>query len=163
VVKKLCSLILFGIAFGFVEASVVSYLRALIPYNSSYIAGTYQVLLNLGVVSFIIPRTPVLPTSSLMITEIFREFSTIVMLTVISYLSAKKLRQGIGAFMVSFAVWDIFYYVFLRVLTGWPASFLDIDVYFLIPVAWVGPVITPVIISLLLFIFGTGIYLKGKE
>ncbi len=45
-------------------------------------------------------------------------------------------------------MWDIFYYIFLKALLGWPASLLTWDILFLIPVVWVGPVIGPVINSL---------------
>jgi hypothetical protein len=154
---------LFGVAFGFVEASVVSYLRELLHFNVSYIEGGYKTLLNVGFITFIMPDATILRTAHLTLTETVRELSTIVMLAAISYLSAKKLRQRIGAFMVSFAVWDLFYYVFLKFLTGWPNSLWDIDVYFLIPVPWAGPVLTPIVISLLLLFFGSTLYLKNKE
>lgn len=156
--KRVFSLLLFGIAFGFVEASVVLYLREILQHNFSSIDGGYTTLLNLGFITFVAPKTPLLHTTAITSTEMYREFATIVMLAAVSYLSASKIRQRIGAFMVSFATWDIFYYIFLAVLTGWPKSLFDIDVYFLIPVAWIGPVITPITISLLLLIAGVRIY-----
>src|SRR6266850_628445 len=42
---------------------------------------------------------------------------------------------------VAFGVWDIFYYVFLKLLTPWPRSLLDWDVLFLVPLPWWGPVL----------------------
>ena len=56
---------------------------------------------------------------------------------------------------MAFGVWDIWYYIFLRQITGWPSSLLDWDVLFLIPLPWWGPVIAPVSISLLLILGGT--------
>ncbi|HNT42130.1 MAG TPA: hypothetical protein PKN78_07855, partial [Tenuifilaceae bacterium] len=47
-------------------------------------------------------------------------------------------------------VWDIFYYVFLKLLIGWPTSMLTWDLLFLIPVTWTGPVVAPVAISLMM-------------
>jgi hypothetical protein len=47
-------------------------------------------------------------------------------------------------------VWDIFYYVWLKVLLDWPASLLTPDILFLIPLPWWGPVIAPVLIALLM-------------
>lgn len=158
--KKFAALVLFGIAFGFVEAAVVSYLRLLLNYNNSYLHNGYTVLLNLGFIAFVNPKSPLLHSLPINSTETVREFATIIMLLSISFLAGKTLKQRIAAFMIAFSTWDIFYYVFLNVITGWPKSLFDIDVYFLIPVTWVGPVITPVIISLLLFITGTILYKK---
>jgi hypothetical protein len=61
---------------------------------------------------------------------------------------------------VSFACWDIAYYAFLKVLDNWPSSLFTRDVYFLIPVTWIGPVITPLIISTLMLVGGSWIYLR---
>jgi hypothetical protein len=52
-------------------------------------------------------------------------------------------------------VWDIFYYVFLKLLIGWPESILTWDILFLIPVTWTGPVLTPVLVSLLMILLAT--------
>jgi hypothetical protein len=46
--------------------------------------------------------------------------------------------------MFVFGIWDLFYYVWLKVCLGWPSSLLTWDVLFLIPVPWVGPVLAPV-------------------
>jgi len=91
-----------------------------------------------------------------------REAATIIMLLTVAYISATNWKQRIGAFLITFAFWDIFYYIFLKYLTGWPKSLFDIDVYFLIPVPWIGPVITPIIIFMILAIIGTKLYLKPK-
>ncbi|MBK6833902.1 MAG: hypothetical protein IPG89_06345 [Bacteroidetes bacterium] len=46
-------------------------------------------------------------------------------------------------FIIAFAIWDIFYYVFLYVLLQWPESLFTWDILFLVPVPWTGPVIAP--------------------
>ena len=57
-------------------------------------------------------------------------------------------RSGKFAFFLFlFGVWDIFYYIWLKVFIHWPASLLTWDVLFLIPVPWVGPVYAPVSVA----------------
>ncbi|MCL5409849.1 MAG: hypothetical protein M1607_03255 [Patescibacteria group bacterium] len=158
--KRLLTLIIFGIAFGFVEAAVVIYLRTMLGQDPTYINGPYKVLLNLGAIAFVLPENPIFSKVQINSIEMLREFATLIMLTSISILAATKNKQRLGAFLVSFAIWDLFYYLFLRLCINWPTSFLDIDLYFLIPIPWIGPVITPVIISLILFIIGTRMFLK---
>ena len=119
----------FAIAMGFMETAVVIYLRELI-----YPMG------------FDFPFVPVPP--GLALTEILREASTIFMLAALGYIAGKNYGERFAWFIYSFAVWDIFYYVFLKVMLGWPESLMTWDILFLIPAVWTGPVITPIIVSL---------------
>jgi len=64
-------------------------------------------------------------------------------------------RCRLGYTAIAFGVWDIFYYLFLKVMCGWPHSVMDWDVLFLIPLPWWGPVLAPVLIALLLILWGT--------
>jgi len=59
-----------------------------------------------------------------------------------------------AAFAVVFGLWDIFFYVFLRLMIDWPQSLFTWDILFLIPLPWVGPVIAPVIVALTLVVCG---------
>jgi hypothetical protein len=156
--RNLTALIIFGIAFGFLEAAVVFYLRVMLGYKSGYPLGNYQTLFGTNFISFIITEKPLLGTMQIAKAEIAREVATIVMLAGVAYLSAKNIKQWLGAFMIAFSLWDIFYYIFLRFLTGWPTSLGSTDIYFLIPVPWIGPIITPIIISLVLFLVGLKLY-----
>ncbi|MFH1062114.1 MAG: hypothetical protein V1747_04420 [Candidatus Omnitrophota bacterium] len=52
-----------------------------------------------------------------------------------SYLFGKDFRTRLAYFLTIFAVWDIFYYVWLKLLLGWPRSIFDWDILFLIPLA----------------------------
>ncbi|OQA93131.1 MAG: hypothetical protein BWY24_00773 [Microgenomates group bacterium ADurb.Bin219] len=104
------------------------------------------------------PDSSILPDSSITRVELLREASAIIILITMALLSAKKLKERFGAFLIAFSIWDIFYYVFLRLFVGWPNSLLDIDVFFLIPVPWVGPVLTPIVTSALLFLLGIYLY-----
>ena len=156
---NLASLIVFGTAFGFVEAAVVYYLRALIRFDSNYAISSYKTWLNLGFITFVSPKHPLLMSGHVSDVEVTRESATIVMLACVSFIAARAWRARIGAFMVSFACWDLTYYVFLKILDNWPSRFFTRDVYFLIPVTWIGPVITPIVICTVMLILGIKLYL----
>ena len=127
---------LFGIAFGFVEASVVVYLRAAIGLLPGDIYQQTQILSEL-------PK-------SLLAIEFFREAATMVMLISIALIAVKSLRERWAIFLWTFAVWDIFYYIGLWAMIRWPSSLLVSDVLFLIPVPWLSQVWFPIIISALI-------------
>ena len=65
------------------------------------------------------------------------------------YSASDRWRQY-AAFLWAFGLWDILYYVWLWVMLRWPSSLLDFDVLFLIPLPWVGPVLAPVLIALVM-------------
>ncbi|OGW24053.1 MAG: hypothetical protein A2X59_12400, partial [Nitrospirae bacterium GWC2_42_7] len=92
---------------------------------------------------FVFPLTTVV-LKSLWI-EYLREMATIAMLASIAMLSGKNRLERIAAFLFSFGMWDIFYYLWLKVLIDWPSSLFTWDVLFLIPVVWVAPVLAPII------------------
>jgi len=127
--KKLITITAFAIAMGFLESAVVVYMREILYPDG-----------------FAFPLSPI--PVSLAVTELLREVATIVMLVTIGILAAKRFSTGFAWFIYSFAIWDIFYYVFLKLLLGWPESVLTWDVLFLIPTTWTGPVLSPVLVSL---------------
>ncbi len=133
--RKIIWAAIFGISMGFVEAAVVVYLRK-IYYPDG----------------FVFPLKPL--TDNLIGVEVLREVATIFMLISIAVLAGKKLWERFAYFIFCFGVWDIFYYVWLKVLINWPLTIFDWDILFLIPLPWIGPVIAPVTISLLMIIFG---------
>ena len=114
---------------GYLETAVVVYLRAIYYPN-----GFDFPLVNMD--------------ATIALTELGREAATIIMLAGIGVLSGKNPTQRFAFFLYSFAIWDIFYYVFLKLLLNWPESLLTWDILFLIPLPWVGPVICPCIISI---------------
>ena len=65
-------------------------------------------------------------------------------------------------FLLTFAVWDLAYYLFLYLLIGFPRSLAATDVYFMIPIAWYGPVwfpicvVMPALIAVALRLLGFG-------
>ncbi len=158
---NLLFLIIFGTAFGYVEAAVVYYLRTLINFHTNYVITHYKVLLNLGFITFISPVHSLLINNNITIVELARETATIVMLIAVAFIAGKNAKQRIGGFLVGFACWDIMYYVFLKILDNWPTSLMTKDIYFLIPVPWIGPVITPIVASFIMLIVGSWLYLRN--
>jgi hypothetical protein len=133
---RLLTVVVFAGAMAWVESATVAYLRTLLNRVEPY------------------QQRP-LPIVSLFVgTELVREAATVVMLLSVALLAGKTWRERCGYFMVAFGVWDIFYYVFLKVIVSWPHSLFDWDVLFLIPLPWWGPVLSPVLISIILIIGG---------
>lgn len=137
-------LTLFGIALGFFEASVVVYLRQL------YYPGAALFPLK------------VIPPDILRV-ELLREFFSIVLILAASVLSGRNKALRAANFLLIFGVWDIFYYIFLWVFLGWPASVFDWDLLFLIPVPWVAPVLAPVLCSFSLIAFAVLIHRMVRD
>jgi len=122
-----------AIAMAFLESAVVIYLRELY-YPTGF---DFPMVSMPGRIAF---------------TEIFREIATIIMLIAMGVLAGKNARQRFAWFIYSFAIWDLFYYFFLKVVLDWPSSWLTWDILFLIPVVWTGPVLAPVLVSLTMII-----------
>lgn len=134
----------FAIAMGFLESAVVVYMREIL-----YPGG------------FEFPLSP-FPVH-LAVTELFREVATLVMLVSIGILAARRFSTGFAWFIYSFAIWDIFYYVFLWLLLGWPQSLMTWDVLFLIPTTWTGPVLSPVLVSLTMILLAMVILFRAER
>jgi hypothetical protein len=85
------------------------------------------------------------------------------MLILIGVIAGRNFRQRFAWFLFCFAVWDIFYYVFLRLLIGWPETLMEWDVLFLIPVTWTGPVLSPLIVCIyMLYLSGLILFQSNK-
>lgn len=144
-ISKIAFLSLFAIAMGYLESAVVVYLRGLI-YPDGF--------------AFPLRDIPV----RIIIIELFRELSTMVMIVAVAALSGKKLWERFGFFIFIFGVWDIFYYICLKATLNWPSTIFDWDILFLIPAPWIAPVIAPVLISVLMIYVGvsiTNLFRKG--
>ncbi len=144
---QLTSVGIFGTAFGFVEAAVVFYLRAALGMLPGY-QGTLSDVIQAGSAYQPILAVNNLP-QSLLTVEFFREIATIVMLIAIAFTATKALKERFALFLWAFAFWDLFYYVWLWVLTRWPSSLTTNDVLFLIPVPWISQVWFPGLICIL--------------
>jgi hypothetical protein len=136
--QKLKFIILYSISMAMLEAAVVIYLR-IIFFPSHF---------NLPAHS---------PPQLIMGAELARELATILMLICIGYFAGNNKASRFAWFLISFGIWDIFYYVFLYVFLAWPDSILGWDILFLIPVPWYGPVLSPILVSLAMIFFATAI------
>jgi len=137
--QRFMMVILFSIAMGYLESAVVVYLRDI--YYPEGFAFPLKVM-----------------DSGILVTEIGREFATLVMLGGIGIIAGRSGLERFGMFILAFGTWDIFYYVFLYVLLGWPESLFTWDILFLIPTTWVGPVLAPCLNASSMIIFGTLIW-----
>ncbi len=135
-IAKILWVSVFSIAMAYLEAAVVVYLRRLYGIND----------LMLQVPPF---------DAQIAVIEVGREFATLVMLLCIGWIAGNTIHSRIGFALITFGMWDIFYYIWLRVLIGWPQSMIEPDLLFLIPLPWWGPVLSPVLIALLMVIGGT--------
>jgi hypothetical protein len=144
--KTISWLTLFSIAMGFLETAVVVYMRKMYYPDG-----------------FKFPLVPISP--DIAATEFWREAATIVMLIGVGILAGKNAPQRFVFFLYAFAIWDIFYYVFLYVILGWPSSMFTWDILFIIPIPWIGPVLCPCLVSLTMIILMISTIhwqLKGK-
>jgi len=143
--KTILLLTFFSVAMGFMESAVVIYLREL------YYPKGFQ-----------FPLTPITPLLS--IVELLREAATIIMLACIGTIAGKTPAQRFSFFVYCFAIWDICYYIFLKLFLGWPESLFTFDILFLIPVLWIGPVIAPCILSLTMIVMMlTAVYFHERN
>lgn len=137
-------LCVFGIAVGWFEAAVVTYLRV-----AYYPDGLH------------FPLEP-LPSNLLQV-EIAREAASIVLLAACARLAGRHFLERFAAFMVLFGIWDLVYYGGLWLTLDWPASLSTPDILFLIPEPWVGPVWSPCAVSVALIGGGAWIYLTPER
>lgn len=142
-VYKTSWILCFAIAMGYLESAVVVYLRALYyPEGFSF------------------PLRAMAP--NLAATELYREAATLIMIIAVSALAAKCRLHRFAWFLIVFGVWDISYYLFLKVLLNWPASVFTTDILFLLPCIWTGPVIAPVINSITMILLAA-VILSNRE
>lgn len=127
----------FAAAMAWVEAACVYYLRVMVDRVEPYQANPLPLRGILGEV------------------ELVREGATLVMLAAVGLLAGRTWRARLGYAAIAFGAWDILYYVFLRMMSGWPASLFDWDILFLLPLPWWGPVLAPVCIASLMILWGT--------
>lgn len=75
--------------------------------------------------------------------EQWREIATLVMILSVAFYRRSRFAEGVAAGLWVFGIWLLGYYMFLRILTGFPARPTDLDVVFLVPKAWIAPVWVP--------------------
>jgi len=143
--------VVFAIAFAYVESAVVVYLRKI------YFGGSFDFPIATLWKDGRRVLDPLIPI------KMGREAATLVMLAAAGILAGRNGLQRLCFFLIAFGVWDIFYYLWLKVILGWPQSLMTWDLLFYIPLPWVGPVIAPVLIAATMTAAGTAlIFLEGK-
>jgi len=157
---------LFGIGFGLVEAAVVIHLRALFDINTlTPVVTGEDIAFYLPFFALLKPKAflNIFPDPKVVNLELYREAATMLMLICVAFLAGKNWKQRLGAWLFVFAVWDILYYVFLKVFINWPKTISDPDVLFLIPLPWVAPVWLPVAVSFTWIIIGTYLFWRFQD
>ena len=128
---------LFGIAMGLLEAAVVVYLRRI--YYSDNLLSLFPL--------------KIWERADLLL-ELAREGATLAMILAVALLAEADRGRRIAAFLFIFGVWDLFYYFWLKVTIRWPTHWLEWDILFLIPWAWLAPWLTPALVAVLFTIWG---------
>jgi hypothetical protein len=160
--RTVTALVLFGMSFGYVEAAVVVYLRDLSePVRERFYPSTTANDLFPVLTPRELRKADRGELWGLVKVEIPREAATLAMLAAIALAASISGIEGVAAFLLTFGVWDLAFYGFLKMLIGWPASFLTWDLLFLIPVPWSGPVLAPMIVSVSMI--GAGIAVLQGE
>ena len=142
--KNLFWLVVWGMAFGYLEAAVVVYLRE-IYYPEGF---AFPLVIIEG---------------RILMTELLREAMTLLIMWSAVSLAYQRVQSRIAAFIILFGVWDIFYYIFLKLLLNWPENLGTWDILFLIPLPWLGPVWAPVLVSICFIYAGTTILLYNHQ
>lgn len=133
---------------GYLEAAVVVYLRELYYPSGFRIPQKVKFpFIKFGAVAELRPFS-----KKIILTELGRELSTIIMLLTFACLVGSSLSSSAAYFLLAFGVWDIFYYIFLKIILNWPESFGTTDLFFLLPAPWIGPVWLPVLCSAIIII-----------
>jgi hypothetical protein len=118
-------------AMAYLEAAVVIYLQ-----------------LALGLeVGAIFPLLPASGAGNLVAIEAGRELATLVMIATVGLLVGRTRLERLAWSTVVFGIWDIGYYAWLHVFSGWPPTPNTPDLLFLLPVPWAGPIWSPVAVS----------------
>jgi hypothetical protein len=142
--RTLTAVTLFAIAMALVESALVIHI-----WNHYYPDG------------FSFPLK--ILSQRILVMELFREIATIVMLSCVGYLAFRQPVMRFAVFLYTFAIWDIFYYLYLYLIAGFPATLLSWDLLFLVPHPWIGPVIAPMVNSLTMIILGLMIVYFGAK
>ena len=129
---------------AYLEAAVVVYLRRVY-----------------GITNLILQVPPF--DKQIAVIEVGRELTTLVMLLCIGWIAGETFQSRVGFTSITFGLWDIFYYIWLRIFIGWPQSIIEPDLLFLIPLPWWGPVLAPVLIALLMVTGGIITVIKTKK
>ncbi len=137
--RRLVLYAVFAVAMAYLETAVVVYLR-LLYYPEGF--------------SF--PMKMIPPRVALI--ELGREAATLIMLWYVAKITADRFKEKFALFVYTFGIWDIFYYLWLKVLINWPVSWTEWDILFLIPLPWIAPWLAPVLVSIGLIVGAVAVF-----
>ncbi len=135
---------LYAAAFGYVEALVVVYLRRLTGMTPGW--DYRQIWAARGLPFSAASIFAEMHRQGVLHTEITREVATLLLLAGAACAAGRTGRERLGLFAYTFATWDLTYYLWLKLWTGFPQSLAATDIYYLVPIAWYGPVWFPVLV-----------------
>ncbi|MER3455921.1 MAG: hypothetical protein C4304_03345 [candidate division GAL15 bacterium] len=141
--RRALAVMLYAVAMGYLEAAVVAYLRALY--------GIEDLLRD-------VPARP----DPLAWVEVGREAATLLMLWAVGQAAGQNRPARWGMFLFAWGVWDLAYYLWLRLLVGFPRTLGDWDLLFLIPLPWWAPVWAPMLAAILLAAFGGSVAARAE-
>ncbi|HOK56961.1 MAG TPA: hypothetical protein PKV21_04850 [bacterium] len=144
-----------GLALGWWEGVVVVYIREILLNISPDLT---KITINQLVKPLFVTHNKY----SLLFIEKTREITPIIIILCISIFNEKKFIRKFAAFLWIFAIWDLFYYITLKILINWPSSLKTIDCLFLIPSPWIAPVWVPVSI-MFIFLFISAYIFKNVK
>ena len=135
---------IFALAFGWIEAAAVVYLREVYLRAVNVVPGFQFPLVSIP--------------AHLVSVEIVREGCTLLVLGTVAWLAGRRWADRMGAFLLTFGIWDLAYYGVLRLVLGWPDSVTTWDILFLIPLPWVAPVWAPATVAGIFIVVGTYLF-----
>ncbi len=142
---------LFALSFGYTEAALVVYLRQLMGEGYGL---DYRQIFAKKHLDFSSPSVASdMARHGFLALERSREIATLLLLAGAAWGGGQTGRERLAVFLYTFALWDESYYLFLLPWTGFPRSLSSTDLYFLVPIAWYGPVWLPILIVMPVLIF----------
>jgi hypothetical protein len=139
-------LAVYAAAMALVEAAVVVYLRRL--YYPDDLLTVFPLR--------------IWPMRDLLV-ELGREAATIVMILAVALLAVQGRVRRTAAFLFVFGVWDLCYYLWLKVALGWPVTWTEWDILFLIPWPWLAPWVAPAAVAALFVLWAAPVLARDAE
>lgn len=137
--KLTAAVLAYAVAMAYIESASVVYLRHALDAATGDVFPLDMTSQNAGLLGWL---------------ELGREAATLVMIAAVGWIAGRSGLERLAWAAVVFGAWDIAYYVWLWVFSGWPSGLTTWDLLFLIPLPWAGPVWAPVAVSLALIGFG---------
>lgn len=137
--------VVFAVAMAYLESAVVVYLREALGVATDAVFPLDLSTAASGRLGWI---------------EVGREAATLLMIGAVGWIAGRSPWERLAWAAVVFGIWDIGYYFWLWLFSGWPSSLGTWDLLFLLPLPWAGPIWAPIAVSVALV--GFGLALAGR-